>query len=208
MRTYLLTATLCAGLIASGPIEGQAQTDVPTGEFYIGRSEVWVRSSALERQHDAGEASITGNFNRWAGLEFDFKYPLKAPHFITPQKIFLGGPHFAYRRFSFLNPFVHVLLGLAMGKINDPNPVRPQHSIGRWVFTTAAGGGLDIKVKRFLWIRAFQVDYLRESPYTIEEQVFEGGTLQSRSIDVRQNNVTLSFGAVIRWGSVVKGGGR
>ncbi|HUI41334.1 MAG TPA: outer membrane beta-barrel protein [Terriglobia bacterium] len=51
-------------------------------------------------------------------------------------------------------------------------------------FTTAFGGGLDVKAARFVWIRIIQADYLRQ-PFTNDTQ----------------NNLRLSFGVVFRFGS-------
>jgi hypothetical protein len=131
--------------------------------------------------NDAWEAAITGNFNRFAGIEMEVHCCQKPGELNGHQYTFLFGPHFAFRGNSHVNPFAHVLLGLTSGRQVTPY----QHSTWRPAFTTAVGGGLDVKAWRFLWIRAIQVDYLRES--------FK---------DDLQNNGKLSFGVVFRFGGV------
>ena len=98
------------------------------------------------------------------------------------QYTILFGPHFAYRGNARVHPFAHVLVGLAHGRQAAPY----FHTTWRPGFAAGFGGGLDVKATRFLWVRAIQADYLRES---FRDDV--------------QKNGRLSFGIVFRFGKPV-----
>ena len=188
MRRDLLGIPLCAGLIAACPINGHAQATSPGGEVFAGGSKVWAHRSAGDYHTHGWGGSITGNFNRFVGVEMDLSQytdtPNDPPRYST-HYTFLFGPHFAYRSNPRVNPFVHVLVGGTRG-----SQIAPYfHLTGRTAFTAAFGGGLDVKATRFLWFRVIQADYLRESfPNDV------------------QNNLRLSFGVVFRFGSSAKPG--
>ena len=137
------------------------------------------------RNHYQGggwEASITGNFNRFSGIEADVTCCQNPGSINEPQYTFLFGPHFAYRGNARLNPFAHVLLGLTEGR--QLAPYYPE-STWRPGFTAGLGGGLDVKATPLLWLRVIQADYLRES---FRDDV--------------QKNWRLSFGVVFRFGNL------
>jgi len=151
-----------------------------------------------------GQGSITGNLNRFFGLEVDlrvYRNNLPDPVPISPGNsgphstrfTFLFGPHFAYRGIPRVNPFAHVLVGGTHGRslslISVPPAGEALTLTGQTAFAAAFGGGLDVKVTRFLWIPVIQADYLRES-FTNDVQ----------------NNLRLSFGVVFRFGSSAKPG--
>lgn len=149
------------------------------------------------------EGSLTGNFNRFLGLEADisdhYKSPISGSH--SNNLSFLFGPHVTFRWILHVNPFAHALVGATRGTISaNPFIVCPQVcAVGhpcppcsppgnstaqtQTVLTTALGGGIDVKATRFVWIRLIQADYLR--PYFSHDN---------------QNNTRLSFGVVLRFG--------
>ena len=186
MRGFLLGVALCAGLTASWPMSGHAQVTYPAGEFCLGGWKLWAHSDTTEYQNHGLQGSITGNLNRFVGIEMELgggtNYPKNPPAYGN-RYTFLFGPRFMYRGNPRLNPFAHVLLGGTHGRQVAPF----FHTTGRTALTAALGGGLDVKVVRFLWIRVIQVDYLRES--------FAGDP---------QDNLRLSYGVVFRFGSAVK----
>ena len=201
MRGHLFGLALSAGLLATWPINGHAQATVTEGELFLGVSKLWgtaafsgivcspgncaaVTTPTIRTPYhnNGGDASITGNFNRFAGIEMDVSCCQKLTSGIHWERYtFLFGPHFAYQGNPHVSPFLHVLLGLTNGRQATPDA----HSTWRPGFTTALGGGLDVKAARFLWIRVIQADYLRQS--------FR---------DDLQNNGKLSFGVVFRFGSL------
>src|SRR5213594_2164978 len=156
---------------------GYAQTTVSEGELFVGGSRLWGTAAATTircssgqcevvtretRDHyrtDGWEVSITGNLNRFAGIEMDIACCQKPGSLNWRQHTFLFGPHFAYRGNGHVQPFTHVLLGLAHGRQSTPYA----HSTWRPGFAAGFGGGIDVKATRFLWVRAIQADYLRES---------------------------------------------
>jgi hypothetical protein len=202
MRVKLLSLALVAKMTMAWPIAGgYAQTTVSEGELFLGGSRLWgtaavarILCSAGEcavvsmpeirnrYRNDGWEASITGNFNRFAGIELNVACCQKPRSGNGPQYTFLFGPHFAYRGNARVQPFAHVLLGLAHGR----QPAPYFHSTWRPGFAAGFGGGLDVKAMRFLWVRAIQADYLRES---FRDDV--------------QKNGRLSFGIVFRFGKPV-----
>jgi hypothetical protein len=165
------------------------------GEIFGGYS--YLRSSSGSGYNASGwEGSLTGNFNRFFGVEADL-----SGHYGTPPDLlsysngfsFLFGPHFAYRSIPRVNPFIHFLAGGTRGSHGPLNyapaagacptsgcpPLGPLHETA---FTAGLGGGVDVKLGRFLWIRVVQADYLRE--------YFTSDT---------QNDVRVSFGVVLRF---------
>ena len=195
-RSCALGVVICGVIIALWPATGHAQQSIPGTEFFVGGSKLWadealtnivcsptlvctVQTDPAIRTlyHDHGwGGSVTGNLNRIVGLEVEFG---TNPGLLT----LLAGPHLAYHASGRVNPFGHVLFGGA-----HQRQIAPQaHSTAYNAFTTAFGGGLDVRAARVLSIRVIQADYLRES--------FK---------DDLQNNLRLSFGFVLRFGSLTE----
>jgi hypothetical protein len=141
---------------------------------------------------------LTGNFNRFFGLEADvsdhYNTPPKFPTSYSNGLSFLFGPHFAFRGDPRVHRFVHALLGGTRGSrtpqvfvpAGQACPVSgcpPLGPLEQTAFTAALGGGVDVRATRILWIRVIQADYLRA--------YFSSNT---------QNNLRLSFGVVLRFG--------
>lgn len=65
-----------------------------------------------------------------------------------------------------MSPFSHVLVGLTHGRqyCGGPDDLLNcnigNRERGGNAFTTAVGGGLDVKVFRFFWVRPIQADYV------------------------------------------------
>jgi hypothetical protein len=153
-----------------------------------------LRGSSGSGYNTSGwEGSLTGNFNRFFGLEADLGDHYNAPTGFPYSSgfSFLFGPHFAYRGDRVVNPFVHALAGGTRGTqqpIYAPTAACPSPGCpvtaprNQTAFTAGFGGGVDVKAGRFLWIRLVQVDYLHES-FSADPQ----------------NDVRLSFGVVLRF---------
>ena len=142
-------------------------------------------------------ASGTYNFNKWIGVKGDFsghygQYTLIPPSLLTPPLdthikgdlntyLFLVGPQFAYREHDVVTPFGHVLVGAAHRSTEatgdaalrlrtagiDPDALPFNTSDTSFAFV--AGGGLDVKITKYLAWRAFQADYVLT---TFDDQVF------------------------------------
>lgn len=189
MQKYFVIALLCASSIAARPINSQGQEATSAGEVSIGGSKLWEHAGG-GLYHDHGlELAVTCNFNRFLGLETDFSKfgnsPARAPAYGDYFRLLLG-PHFAYNANSHVSPFAHVLAGGTRGRQCPPTSscYLTSDEIGGNAFTVALGGGLDVEVFRFFWVRPIQADYVQVS--------FPNAT---------ENNLRLSFGVTLRFGS-------
>jgi len=167
------------------PLAAKA-ADAPKAEVFGGYS-YFRANEGFTLNLNGWNASITGNVNRWLGVVGDFSghYGSESGSFLVPGKAdlsshsFLFGPRFSYRGHDRITPFAHALFGV--------NHARA-HSFGLTLkdtaFSTAIGGGFDVKLSNSFALRALQADYVMTR--------FGGET---------QNNARLSFGVVYRWGS-------
>ncbi len=194
MRKCFVVALLCAGLIADRPINSRGQDHAPAAEIFFGGSKLWENAAGGPYDNNGWELAVTGNFNRLLGLEMGFsKFPDSpplAPAFGDYFRL-LEGPHFAYNTNSRVSPVAHVLVGLTRGRQCPPTSSCSLTSdeLAGNAFTAAIGGGLDVKVVRFLWVRPVQADYVHVSFRNAPE-----------------NNLQLSFGFTFRFGSAGKTG--
>jgi hypothetical protein len=200
MRKYFVITFICTGLIALWPGSGLGQGTAPDFEVFFGGSKLWEHVSGSPYRglyHNHGlRFAATGNFNRYLGLELDLeKFPNSpiAPPAYGDYFRFLAGPHFAYNGNSRLSPFAHVLAGLTNGRACPPTSscFLTSDEVGKTAFTADVGGGLDVKVFRFVWVRPIQVDYVH---------VFLP--------NAPENNLQLSFGVTFRFGSIGNAGNR
>jgi hypothetical protein len=108
------------------------------------------------------EASIEREFAPWIGIVADFSQqygtasagpPMEAQQ--EHQTFALFGPQFSLRATHRAIPFAHALMGPSYGHLGAP-----QFTFKAFDFTTAVGGGVDIRITRRVSIRAVQVDYL------------------------------------------------
>jgi hypothetical protein len=114
------------------------------------------------------EASFERKFVPWVGIVADVSQQYGSRSggpFVGAQQenqaFALFGPQFSPRVAHRVIPFAHVLLGEGYGTIfleyvNGPVPSTTK----AFEFTTAVGGGVDIKITGPVWIRAVQVEYL------------------------------------------------
>lgn len=178
---------------------GYSHFRTPSGSF--SRQIGGTSASILDNANVNGwEASITGNANRWLGIEGDFagyygKVTTQVVIFhVNPPGVtstpfndtakvryysYLLGPRLSYRGDERFTPFVHALFGGIRQTIEGP-----QISTGgaQTSFGMALGGGLDVKVAEHVALRIFQADYVR-----------------TRFGFKAENDLRLSFGAVFRF---------
>ena len=109
-------------------------------------------------------SSVTGNVTRRLGIVADFSghYGDELEGSILVKEdahSFLFGPRFSFRR-KRLSPFVYALFGAT--RFHQSATVSGQKfSASDTGFSSAFGGGLDIKVNDRIAIRSFQIDYFR-----------------------------------------------
>jgi opacity protein-like surface antigen len=130
--------------------------------------------------------SVTGNVNKWLGVVADF-----SGHYGSEQDgpvrvdqnahSFLFGPRI-FRRGKRLTPFGYALFG-APRFHESASFLGQRFSASDTGFSSAFGGGLDVRVTKHVSIRTFQLDYFRPK--------FFGET---------HNRGRLAFGIVIDFG--------
>lgn len=192
MSKFFLAIACFAYVFGPAATPASAQATTPEAEIFGGITKLWGHANGGRFDEGGGQASVTGYLNRAIGLEADFDVftsePPNAPAYGNHFS-FLFGPHFAYHSNPRISPFSHVLLGVTRGSSDGPSFT----VVTRSAFTLAIGGGVDVKIWRFLWLRPVQIDYLRESfssvPYPPEPF--------PRALE---NNLRLAAGLVVRFG--------
>ena len=166
----------CLILLASTAALAQ---DVPKVEVFGGYS--WAGGN-----FHGWNTSVTGNVNKWFGLVADFSghYGSEQDGTVLIKKdahSFLFGPRISSRG-KRLTPFAYALIGGI--RFHESAVVFGQKlSDSDTGFSSAFGGGLDLKVTHRLKIRTFQLDYFRPN--------FFGEA---------HNRGRLAFGAVVNMG--------
>ncbi|MGH9849714.1 MAG: outer membrane protein [Blastocatellia bacterium] len=191
MRKLFLIAAVALAL----PVIAQAQ-ESPRVEIFGGYSYLRLDDD-LNDDRDLNGYNVSGNvtvLGNWLGIKADF-----SGHFgdsavsLTPRTdlrkdLFLFGPQFTFRKSERIQPFAHVLLGVARIDLdNDTLGV----DFDDTAFALAVGGGVDVKAfTNRLSIRVFQADYVLTR--------FEDVTGNNFS----SNNFRASTGIVLRLGKV------
>jgi opacity protein-like surface antigen len=185
MRKLFLIAALSLAL----PVIALAQ-DSPRTEIFGGYSYLRLDQDLNDDQDLNGyNASVNQTiFKKWLAFKADFSGHFGdslvslGPGTDLNKFLFLFGPQFTLRKFERIQPFAHVLFGAARIDLNNDN-------IGLdfddTTFALAAGGGVDVKVADMVAVRLFQADYVL-----------------TRFNDFNQNNVRVSGGFVLRFGTV------
>jgi len=137
MRKHLWV--ICFIFLACLPAAAQ---DTPTVEVFGGYS--WAGGN-----FHGWNTSVTGNLTKSFGLVADF----------SGHYGFLFGPRFSHRG-KRLTPFAYALFGVT--RFHESATISGQRlSDADTGFSSALGGGLDVKVSKHVAIRAFQIDYFR-----------------------------------------------
>ena len=168
--------SVCLVIVASLPALAQ---EIPKAEVFGGYS--WAGGN-----FHGWNASVTGNITKRLGIVADFSghYGSELEGSILVKKAahsFLFGPRFSFRG-KRLIPFVYALFGAT--RFQESATISGQKlSDSDTGFSSALGGGLDVKVNDRVAIRAFQIDYFRPNFF---------GEAHTRG--------RLAFGVVVRLG--------
>jgi len=186
MRKLFLIAALALAL----PIIARAQ-ESPRVEIFGGYSYLRLDDD-LNDDRDLNGYNVSGNvtvLGNWLGIKADF-----SGHFgdsaiaLTPRTdlrkdLFLFGPQFTFRKNERIQPFAHVLIGVARVDLDNDTLGVNFDDTG---FALAVGGGVDVTAfTNRLAIRVFQADYVL-----------------TRFNEVNFNNFRASTGVVLRLGKV------
>lgn len=146
--------SMCLVFLASLPALAQV---VPKAELFGGYS--WAGGN-----FHGWNASVTGNITKRFGIVADFSghYGSELDGSVLIKQdahSFLFGPRFSFRG-KRLTPFVYALFGAT--QFHESAIISGQKlSDSDTGFSSALGGGLDVKVNDRAAIRAFQLDYFR-----------------------------------------------
>ena len=131
--------------------------EVPKAEVFGGYS--WAGAN-----FHGWNGSLTGNITKQFGIVADFSghYGSELDGSVRIHQdahSFLFGPRFSFRG-KRLTPFVYALFGAT--RFHESAVITGQ-KLSHWDtgFSSALGGGLDVKVSDRVAIRAFQLDYFR-----------------------------------------------
>lgn len=160
------------------PLAATAQ-QTPKVEVFGGYSNLEANLSSSSFNLNGADFSVTENVTLWFGgaLDFSSHFGTEAGFKVDTETLTYG-PVFAYRKHPSVVPFSHVLLGAVRGSSDYLDISKPAVH-----FALAAGGGIDVKLTDRVALRLIQADYL-----------------MTRFSAMRQDNIRLSAGIVLRFG--------
>jgi len=104
--------------------------------------------------------ALIGNFSAVGELAGHHATDINSAHEDLSLVTYLFGGRYSYRRYRHVTPFAQVLIGGVHG-FDALFPTASGSTIVPDAFALTAGGGLNIRVSRYLAIRPAQVDYLQ-----------------------------------------------
>jgi hypothetical protein len=160
------------------PVGALAQ-ETPKYEVFMGYSNFTADFTGSSVNMNGVNFSAAENVNSWFGgaLDFSTHYGTDGGRSTNTQSLTYG-PVFSYRRSAHVVPFVHALLGVDRGA-----PEYLGISKSELRFGVYGGAGVDVKITERFALRLIQADYL-----------------MTRFSSVRQDNMRLSAGVVLRLG--------
>jgi outer membrane protein OmpA-like peptidoglycan-associated protein len=172
-------STLVAVILMISALPLLAQTNTPKVQIFGGYSYLSVDSSPDRESLNGWNLQPSINLNRWFSFTFDGGGYYGSPHGVTfHDYTFMGGPTLTLRK-EHVAPFVHALFGADhLGA-----SVHNEGSVSDTSFALAVGGGLDFPIKEHFGIRLAQVDWLRTTHFSED-----------------QNNIRLSTGLLLMFG--------
>ena len=196
-----------------------AATDYPQYETFLGYSFVRFNPNSdfiPSYNSNGGAGQFVYNFNKWFGGEIDAggvtKGVLNNFNVDTTTSWITAGPRVTFGSWhSRFRPFAHVLFGGAYttasaqiftfqgpgsffppGFTPNPNaPITTRLVASQWGFAMFAGGGLDVKMSKHVYIRPVGADYFL-TRYT--NNLFGSGNTTTR------NNFRYTAGINFTWG--------
>lgn len=166
------TLLVLTPLLASGAL---AQDELPSADGFFGFSVLRANSAQTILPYTSlgGVGTLGWNINEHIGIEAEFggyhNGFVNSYHSDTNSVTYLFGPRWSFGRLKRFDPYFHVLLGgihTATSILDQPaiNPPATQsaarHTVSQDGFTMAIGGGLDIRLQKYVSFRPIQVDYV------------------------------------------------
>ena len=196
-------------MAAASPYSGGLGTSTPRAELFLGYSYLQAVPKLAAGNRlvwlNGGSASIAYNLNRYLGIvadvgdytnsEIRFQGAYGATVDVNDANggviSYLFGPRISFRKYSRITPFVQGLFGgahaseITLANCTFSCTLLPAEN----TFALAAGGGIDVRVKRHFAIRVIQAEYVMT-----RFKDYDTGTT------AMQNDMRLSSGIVLRFG--------
>ena len=152
-----------------------AQDELASGDAFFAFSVLHANSAQTILAHTSlgGVGTLGWNIDEHIGIEAEFggyhNGLVDSYHDDTNSVTYLFGPRLSYGRLRRVDPYFHVLLGgihTATGVLNQPaiSPSMvqsgPRHTVSQDGFSMAIGGGVDIRLNKYVSFRPCQLDYL------------------------------------------------
>jgi hypothetical protein len=149
--------------------------ELPSGDAFFGFSTLHATSNQaiLAYRSYGGAGSFGLNINEHIGVEVEaggyHNGTVNTYHSDTNSVTYLFGPRLSYGRVKRFDPYCHFLLGgvhTATSVVDQPtvNPLTTQttsrHTVSDDGFAIAIGGGMDIRINRYVSFRPIQIDYI------------------------------------------------
>jgi opacity protein-like surface antigen len=155
----------------------QAQ-ETPAWELSGGYSYLAANLNGTRFNLNGGYGSISENLNSWFGGRFEFSaFGGTVSGTKVSAQTFTYGPVFSLRRYEKFTPYAHIQFGAIHA---SQGFLGISTSAGK--FAMASGGGVDYKINERAAIR------------------LQGDYLMTRFLNLRQDNIQISAGLVIRFG--------
>ncbi|MBI4164312.1 MAG: hypothetical protein HY508_01100 [Acidobacteria bacterium] len=106
--------------------------------------------------------------------------------------LFQAGPRVAFR-FERVTPWGHALFGVSQSRVAGAGAIETS-------FAGTFGGGLDLPIHKRVALRVIQADYVRMRINAISAGGVGGGGFGLIIVPIPSNNLSLSFGVVLKLG--------
>ncbi len=158
MKRVVFVAVLLLGFCALAMAE-----DVPKAEAFVGYSYYRCNQEGLtgDCNLNGGIASFTLNAFKWFSTVGEFNGTTGTVQGADVRTLtFMFGPQVFIRRNEKVTPFVHALVGdTYIHAKSGKDTIIKEHDL-----SFAFGGGLDLRVRKNISLRPFQVDYIFVRP--------------------------------------------
>jgi hypothetical protein len=163
MRNGLFVAILALGLPFSAAAQSTPRFSVFGGYTYVNAK---YDFGGPELNLNGWDTSLQIRANPSLGIVADFSQQYPSPNSgAGKQTLALFGPRVIFPGNKQVTPYLHLLAGFAHGTVTEFSILTPDlfpsfSPVTANAFALDVGGGLDVKLKGRVWLRAFQLDWL------------------------------------------------
>lgn len=176
MKRIWLLMPLFLCLCASAKAQETPHWEVAGGYTYVDAN--FQPSYSSRFTLNGGNLSLAENANSWFGARFEFSALGGTEGGVNVNaQTYTFGPVFSYRRFERVTPYAHAQFGVIRATAGYLGISEAANKLD-----ITGGGGVDFAINRRAAVR------------------FQGDYLMTRFLTLRQNNLQLSVGLVLRFG--------